>query len=284
MAPGDCNTSPWSRLPREAPSFPRDGARGVTVGCVLHTGAAHHRPMDTREPLEYLPADGAPELLFLLFHGVGGTPCDMLPLMDRLAAEYPRAALVAIPAPDPFDAVPGGGAGGQWFSVRGIDEQNRPLRVATTMLRFVRAVRAQQARFGIDVPHTALVGFSQGAIMALEAAQQEPHLAGRVLAFCGRHALMPDHGPADTTLHLLNGMDDTVMPPGPVVDAARQLVALGADVTADVLPDIGHELHPLLVERAIGHLRSFLPKRAWRDALGEAPVRNRVASSRELGR
>jgi phospholipase/carboxylesterase len=239
--------------------------------------------MDLPQPLEYLPASGAPDLLFLLFHGVGARPYDMLPVMDRLAAEYPQAALLAIPSPDPFDAVPGGGSGTQWFSVKGVDEQNRPGRVAEAMPRFVQAVREQQARFAIEWPRTALVGFSQGAIMALEAVQAEPRLAGRVLAFAGRHARLPTHVPVDTTVHLLHGLDDRVVPPGPAVAAARQLVGLGADVTADVLPGIGHELHPLLIERAVEQLRGFLPKRAWREALSEAPVRNRVASSRELG-
>ena len=51
----------------------------------------------------------------------------------------------------------------------------------------------------------------------------------------------------------------------------------------DVLPDIGHTVDPRLVERAIDQLRTFLPKRAWREAFSDAPVVSRVASSRELG-
>jgi len=234
------------------------------------------------ETLARLPATGAPDLLFLLFHGVGATARDMAPLAQRLAAEYPQAAVLCIDAPDPFDGAPGGG-GRQWFSVRGVTEADRPLRVAAAMPRFVATVRALQQRFGMDGPRTALVGFSQGAIMALEAVQAEPALAGRVLAFSGRHARPPDHAPQDTCVHLLHGLDDPVLPPGPAIDAAQRLVALGGDVTADVLPGIGHELHPRLVERAIGQLRSFLPKKAWREAIGEAPVLARSASSRELG-
>ena len=80
--------------------------------------------------------------------------------------------------------------------------------------------------------------------MALEAVQAEPALAGRVLAFSGRHATLPEHAPHDTCVHLLHGLDDRVVPPGPAIEAARRLVALGGDVTADVLPDIGHELDP----------------------------------------
>ena len=233
--------------------------------------------------LARLPESGPTELLFLLFHGVGASAQHMAALAARLAQEYPQAAVLCIDAPDPFDASPGSG-GFQWFSIGGITEANRPERVAAALPRFVATVRALQQHFGMDWPRTALIGFSQGAIMALEAVQAEPALAGRVLAFSGRHASAPLHAPRDTCVHLLHGLDDRVVPPGPAIDAAERLVALGGDVTADVLPGIAHELHPRLVERAIEQLRSFLPKRAWREALGEAPVLSRVASSRELGR
>jgi phospholipase/carboxylesterase len=81
----------------------------------------------------------------------------------------------------------------------------------------------------------------------------------------------------------LHGLADSVVPPGPALDAAERLVALGGDVTADMLPGIGHELDPRLIALAIEQLRSFLPKKLWRDALAEAPVLPRVASSDELG-
>ena len=151
------------------------------------------------------------------------------------------------------------------------------------MPRFIAQVRDLQARFEIAWERTALVGFSQGAIMALEAVQAEPHLAGRVLAFSGRHATAPMHAPAGTTVHLLHGLSDSVMPHAAVVDSAERLVALGGDVTADVLPGIGHELHPRLIAQAIEQLRTFLPKKAWREALSEAPLLPRAASSKELG-
>jgi phospholipase/carboxylesterase len=237
----------------------------------------------TTNALVRLPATGAPDLLFLLLHGVGASAAHMAPLAQALAAEYPQAAVVCIDAPDPFDGVPGGGAGFQWFSVVGITESNRPERVAATLPRFVAQVRALQTRFGIDWPRTALVGFSQGAIVSLEAVQAEPQLAGRVLAFSGRHASPPMHAPADTTVHIFHGLDDRVLPHASVVDSAERLLALGGDVTADVLPGIGHELHPQLMAQALTQLRTFLPKKLWREVLAEAPVLPRVASSEELG-
>lgn len=229
-----------------------------------------------------LPESGAPDLLFLVFHGVGSNAAQMAALATRLAAEYPQAAIACLDGPEPFDGA-AGGAGRQWFSVQGVTEDNRPARVAAALPRFIAAVRAAQQHFGTSVPCTALVGFSQGAIMALEAVQAEPALAGRVLAFAGRHATAPMHAPQDTSVHLLHGLDDRVMPAGAAIDSAERLVALGGDVTADVLPGIGHELHPRLVGRAIEQLHTFLPKRVWREAMGEAPVLARVASSSELG-
>ena len=63
--------------------------------------------------------------------------------------------------------------------------------MAAALPRFIATVRALQLRFAIEWPRTALFGFSQGAIMALEAAQAEPELAGRVIAFSGRYATLP---------------------------------------------------------------------------------------------
>lgn len=241
--------------------------------------------------LAHLPKKGPPDLLYLLFHGVGATADNMAPLAQRLAQEYPQAAVICLNGPEPCDAVfddgtgtAGGGAiGRQWFSNRLINDANRAGRVAAALPLFIATVRTLQARFGIAWERTALAGFAQGAIMALEAVQAEPQLAGRVLAFSGRHVDAPAHAPADTSVHLFHGMDDTVIPYRASVESAQCLMALGADVTADVLPGLGHALHAELMDKAIGQLRSFLPKKVWRQAMSEAPVIPRAASSEELG-
>lgn len=229
--------------------------------------------------LAHLPESGPTELVFLLFHGVAQDASSMTPLAQRLAAEYPQAAVVCLDAPEPCVL----GSGWQWFSPQGLTEAVRVERVAAALPRFIATVRSVQQQLHVGWERTALAGFSQGAIMSLEAVQAEPALAGRVLAFSGRHATAPVHAPHDTTVHLFHGMADAVVPPGPAIDAAERLVALGGDVTADVLPHIGHELHPLLMDKAIEQLRTFLPKKVWRDAMGEAPLLPRAASSRELG-
>ncbi|MDB6002809.1 MAG: hypothetical protein JWP52_4508 [Rhizobacter sp.] len=231
---------------------------------------------------ERLPQQGAVELLFLLFHGVGSTAAHMRPVADRLAAEYPQAAVIGVNAPHPFDGV-AGASGHQWFSATGVDDESRVRRVAQAMPAFVATVRSQQQRFGLEWGRVALVGFSQGAIMSLEAVQAEPELAGRVLAFSGRYAVPPQHLPHDTTVHIFHGMADRVLPFQSIADCAERLVALGADVTAEIEPGVGHELSTVLLDKAIEQLRTFLPKKVWREAFAEVPVLSRAASSRELG-
>jgi phospholipase/carboxylesterase len=233
--------------------------------------------------VEILPASGAPQLLFLLFHGVGLDADAMKPLAETLGGEYPQAAIISVNAPRAYEGPTSGRAGFQWFSPTGLTEDIRRERVAASLPEFTSVVRSLARRFQLPWQRTALFGFSQGAILSLEAVQAEAHLAGRVIAFCGRYATAPEHAPEDTTVHLLHGMLDQVVPPGPTVDAAQRLVALGGDVTADVIPGIAHELHPRLIAKAIEQLRTFIPKKVWREAMSEAPVLPRQASSTELG-
>jgi phospholipase/carboxylesterase len=250
----------------------------------VHTAAFRlDRLAMTAPTLERLPADGPPDLLFIVCHGVGCSARHMEPLAARLATEYPQAAVASVNAPHPYDGAGGSGPGFQWFSAVGLNDALREARVNDALPDFIAAVRALSARFELPWERTALAGFSQGAIMSLEAVQASPKLAGRVIAFSGRHASAPMHAPEDTTLHFLHGLDDRVVPPGPALDSAERFVALGGDVTADALPGIAHELHPKLIDKAIEQLRTFLPKKVWREVMSEAPVLSRVASSQELG-
>ena len=201
-----------------------------------------------------LPAQGKTELLFLLFHGVGGQASAMAPMAAALRGQYPQAAVVSLNAPDAFGGTPDAleSGGYQWFSASGVTDMNRGDRVDAALPAFIARIRTWAAHFELDWPMVALAGFSQGAIMALEAVQAEANLVGRVIAVGSRYAY---------------GTADTVLPYRLVVDAANALVAEGADVTADVLPGIGHELHPKLVDKAMEQLRTFIPARLWREAV-----------------
>lgn len=176
--------------------------------------------------------------LLLLFHGVGASPEDLRPLGEALAEHHPEAWIVSLRAPLPSEF----GRGWQWFSVQGVTEANRPERVAAALPAFAQAVAAWQQRSGVGPERTTLIGFSQGAIMALESTQVPgaAPLAGRVVAIAGRFALPPRQAPAGVLLHLMHGDQDRVMPAGLAVAAEQALRALGAAATLDLFPGLGH--------------------------------------------
>ena len=199
--------------------------------------------------------------LILLFHGVGSTAQSMAPLGLAYAQVFPQALVVALDSPHPSELAPGGR---QWFSVTGITEENRVERVAAALPAFEYAVRHWQQRAGVDAAGTALVGFSQGAIMALASTLQTEPVAARVVAIAGRYARLPEQPLHEgSTVHLLHGKADAVMPYHHAIEAAMRLKTLGNDFTADVLPFIGHELHPDLMELAVEKLQQHIPARLW---------------------
>jgi len=219
-------------------------------------------------PIEWLPARGAPEQLILLLHGWASDATALLPLAQALRAEFAQAAVLAPDAPDPAD---GTRRGRQWYSIEGLDEPVWRERVAAALPALVQWVQAQQERLGVGAAATALGGFSQGAILSLEAASRHDGIAGRVLAFGGRYVVPPAAAPAHTTVHLFHGSADQVIPAQGSRDALAHLGTLQGDATIDIAEGVGHELHPALVRCALHRLRSHIPLRTWRAALGAAP-------------
>ena len=211
--------------------------------------------------------EGHAEQLLLLFHGVGADAQDLVPLGQQLAGAFPRAWIVSVQAPERSDF----GQGYQWFSVNGVTEANRAGRVALALPAFLEVVRHWQNLAHVGVGQTALIGFSQGAIMALESTRDRTPVAGRVVSIAGRFAQLPRERAAGTTLHFLHGKSDTVMPYALTVTAAKHLVALGGDVTADVLPFLGHGINAELVDLLIERLKGYVPRSLWQAALAADP-------------
>lgn len=221
---------------------------------------------DARALIVQQPSGSAGQLM-LLFHGVGANADDLVPLGRHLAAAFPQAWVVSLDAASPSDM----SSGRQWFSIRGVTEENRAARVAEALPAFVEMVQHWQQRTGLGVEETALIGFSQGGIMALESARAGAGLAGRIVALSSRFATLPEEAPQGVTLHLIHGKADTVIPYSHAVTAAEHLVRLGADVTADVLPFIGHEVNAEIADLLLERLQTYLPRRRWDEAMRAAP-------------
>ncbi|MEE6801876.1 esterase, partial [Escherichia coli O8:H10] len=145
--------------------------------------------------------------LLLLFHGVGDNPVAMGQVGTGFTARFPDALIVSVGGAEPCGPPPAR----QWFSVQGVTEENRQERVDAIMPAFIEAVRYWQQESGVGPQATALIGFSQGAIMALEGVKAQPTLASRVIAFSGRFASLPTAISATVTIHLIHGGEDRVI-------------------------------------------------------------------------
>jgi phospholipase/carboxylesterase len=187
--------------------------------------------------------------LVLLFHGVGSSAANMVPIGEAIAQARPSAAVVSVDGPKPSRL----GRGREWFSVVGITEDNRPARIEEAMPLFLETVAHWQHEFGVGPLDTSVLGFSQGSIMALEATQAGLP-ASRVIALAGRFAQPVRRVPPGLNIHLIHGDQDEVVPAYWAVDAQRQLQSHGASVTLDLVPDLGHGIDARALDLAIGYL------------------------------
>ena len=81
-------------------------------------------------------------------------------------------------------------------------------------------------------------------------------LAGHVIAFLGRFATAPNIAPKGPVVHLIHGDADPVMSVENSRNAAKQLQALGAEVSLDIEPGMSHGIHARMMALALGKLPS----------------------------
>jgi phospholipase/carboxylesterase len=221
--------------------------------------------------IEHRPPDGRAEQLLLLWHGWAQEARALAPLAQALWREFPRAAVLVPQSPLTVEPPR---RGRMWYSIEGLREQPEdwPRRVRATLDPLADWVRAQQRRYAVDPAATCLGGFSQGALLALELAARDDGIAGRVLSFGGRFVAAPQQPPRQTTLHFFHGDADAIFGTDELRRQVEHLGRLQADATLDIATGVGHELHPVMIERALARLRSHIPLRTWQAALGAAPA------------
>ena len=191
-----------------------------------------------------------PQQLVLFFHGVGSNAQDLVPVAQQFAKALPNAMVVSVDAPQQSDF----GAGRQWFSVAGVTEDDRPARVEAAMPALQSTIQKWQAAAGVTAERAILVGFSQGAIMALESTQRPAILAGQVISFSGRFASHPKIAHAGTTINLIHGDEDPIIAASYSRAAASQLQALGTKVSVDIVPEMGHGIDQRMLSIALKRL------------------------------
>ena len=183
------------------------------------------------------PKQGRARHLVVLLHGVGADGHDLIDLAPGWAAALPEAAFVSPDAPDRYD---GSAIGRQWFS---LSDRSRPaMAEAATAAAgpLARFVAAELARLDLGPDAYALVGFSQGAMMALQVGLRHLPPPRAVVAYSG--ILLDETGfsAQPPPVLLVHGEDDAVVPAEATRVAERVLRAAGVVVEADISPRLGH--------------------------------------------
>lgn len=203
---------------------------------------------------------GTPSHLVVLLHGVGADADSFQDLAHVLAKALPDADLLV---PDGFHPFDGGGAGRQWFSVRGVTEENRPARVREAGSEVSRWIDGELARRSLGGDRLIVLGFSQGAILAgWLAVHRAPRPAAAVM-LSGRIADDQPAAEGAPTLDVFigHGERDPVMPVDEAASSARFLEASGARVTTRIYPGLGHQVDARELQDVAEFLMRVLERR-----------------------
>lgn len=189
-------------------------------------------------------AGGRPREIVVLLHGYGADGRDLLGLAPYWARALPHAEFVAPDAPFPCEmSPPGHQVGRQWFSFED--------RSAEMLLAGAQAAAGALQGFLDDLlrardlgdDRLALVGFSQGTMMALHVAPRRRHCPAAVLGYSGAllaPELLPQEVLSRPPVLLIHGDSDPVVPFPSLAAAKAGLEAVGIAVTARALPGLAH--------------------------------------------
>jgi phospholipase/carboxylesterase len=187
------------------------------------------------------PRSGGPaRQLVVLLHGLGADGNDLIQLAPYLGEALPDAAFVSPHAPDACDMAP---MGRQWFSLQSVEPQKLLEGAEAAAPLLDRFLDDELARHGLDASRLALVGFSQGGMMALHVGLRR---AEPVAAICGFSAALvgaerlPEELRSRPPVLLVHGESDEVIPYQAMPAASAALKANAVPVTAETRPGLGH--------------------------------------------
>jgi phospholipase/carboxylesterase len=200
----------------------------------------------------------APKQLMVLLHGYGSDGADLISLGSYWGDTMPEMLFVSPNAPDACDINP---AGYQWF----------PLQTDRTIGRVEGAGAGREiivnflidlwGQTGLKPQDTFLVGFSQGAMMALHVGLSLDEPVAGIVSFSG--ALVPPAGLEEDkfpkpAVALIHGDLDSVVDPRLTEEASITLQRLGYDVSYHRSPTTAHGISPDMLEFATGFILARL--------------------------
>jgi phospholipase/carboxylesterase len=203
-------------------------------------------------------APGASQSLVVLLHGLGADGHDLISLAPLLGQRLPGAAFVSPHAPFPCDMAP---FGRQWFSLQ--DRNPAALlggvRLAAPVLDAF--LDAELERHGLDDDRLALVGFSQGTMMALFVALRRARPCAGVVGYSGAliaGEVLPEEIASRPPVLLVHGDADDIVPVRALPAAVAVLQANSVPVESETRPGLGHGIDDRGLELGLEFLARHL--------------------------
>jgi phospholipase/carboxylesterase len=187
------------------------------------------------------PKSGPARNLVVLLHGYGASGEDLIGLAGAWQALLPQAAFVAPDAPEllPFASA----AGYQWFPLTLRDPGEYLRGAAAVAPALDRFLGIELARRRLHARHLALVGFSQGTMMALHVGLRRNAAPAAIVGFSGVIA-GPDRLASELEcrppVQLIHGSADDIIPVEACQLTREVLATSGIRVEWHIRPDLGH--------------------------------------------
>lgn len=193
-----------------------------------------------------MPAKVEPTHLVVLLHGYGADGDDLIGLAPHWQARLPSAAFVAPHAPD---RVPGAPNSFQWFALTNRDPHEMHYGVESASASLSGFIASELKRLNIPPKNLALVGFSQGAMVALQLGLKGGAVTPAcIVGFSGLLAVSPP--PGEMPVLLTHGAADQVIPASAMLEAANGLAAAGHSVQWHLALNMGHSIDQAGLEMA----------------------------------
>jgi phospholipase/carboxylesterase len=178
------------------------------------------------------PKTGRATQLIVLCHGYGADGRDLIGLAPVFQRVMPTAAFVAPNGPERCP-----GAGYQWFPIANLDPQVMHKGVLSAAPGLENLIESELQRHALAPDRLALVGFSQGTMMALHVGMKIKPAA--IVGFSGMLTGPPVQREAPPIL-LIHGEADPLIPAEALFVTAATLGACGVRVQWHLSHGLGH--------------------------------------------
>jgi phospholipase/carboxylesterase len=207
-------------------------------------------------------AGGAARQLVVFLHGYGADGNDLIEIGRAWQPLMPDAAFVSPHAPNPCGQAP---MGREWFALTFRDPNERWLGCNQAAPVLEAFLDAELARRNLPPSALALVGFSQGTMMALHVGLRRAASPLAIVGYSGLLVVPPDTGPevlapeirSRPPVLLIHGDRDDLIPPQALFHASSALAALGVPVEWHMSTGIGHSID----QEGLRHGAEFLARR-----------------------